>query len=67
MLCALLMVIIQEGSLESLKICFVVFLAAGRYLGRRGPSLPPSSSLMRSTLSPVKEEGTVDKAVEHKR
>lgn len=28
-----------------------------RCFGRRGPSLPPSSSSTRSTLSPVKEEG----------
>lgn len=52
-----------SDSLDPLKIC-PVFLSsivanACRCFGRRGPSLPPSSSLMRLTPSPVKEEGTV--------
>lgn len=34
-------------------------IVARRCLGRRAPSLRPSSSLMRSTLSPVREEGTL--------
>lgn len=40
---------------------------ACRCFGRRGPSLPPSSSLMRSTLSPVKEEGAVGYFCQHHR
>lgn len=37
----------------------IVADAACRCFGRQGPSLPPSSSLTRSTLWPVKGEGTV--------
>lgn len=54
----------ENDSLVLLKIC-PVFLSpivpntACRCFGRQGPWLPPSSSLMRLTLSPVKEEGTV--------
>lgn len=38
-----------------------------RCFGRQGPSLHPSSSLMRSMLSPVKEEGTVGYFCQHHR
>ncbi len=54
----------ESDSFVLLNIC-PVFLSsivantACRCFGRQGPSLPPSSSLMRLTLWPVKEEGTV--------
>lgn len=44
-------------------LCSIVAYAC-RCFGKQGPSLPPSSSLMRSTLSPAKEEGTVRYAIE---
>lgn len=47
---------------EGDSLAWPVFLSpivahACRCFGKQGPSLPPSSSLMRLTLSPVKEEG----------
>lgn len=60
-LCALL---VGSDSQVRLNICPVFLFsivadAACRCFGRRGPSLPPSSSLTRLMLSQVKEEGTV--------
>lgn len=60
-LCALL---VGSDSQVRLNICPVFLFsivadAARRCFGRRGPSLPPSSSLTRLMLSQVKEEGTV--------